>query len=236
VAKERAIADLAGVHEQADGETASLLREATAYHAEAAVRLETDIADAARIRAEALAEAEALKLAAAEDAAQRVAAAEQEVAALRERTQQEFSWRKQQLRREMELLSQRKQAVLGQLASLSALAQQTAQTFPELDDLDLGETEVRAAEHDEPSGEPSGETTQQRLPAQPAEGSAGNTAGGRQGADAADEDEDEELDDATVMIPMVEPEMDGDATILINTADLPAGTEHLQRPASDDAH
>jgi hypothetical protein len=233
------------VHEQADAETASLLREATAFHAEAASRLETDIADAARIRAEALAEAEAVRVAAAEDAAHRVAVAEQEVGALRERTQQEFSWRKQQLRREMELLTQRKQAVLGQLASLSALAQQTAQTFPELDDLDFGEMEDDRPER----GEPSSEITQERLPAQPAgplaEAHEAERPAGQPGTTTApvgvdveqdEDDEDEDLDDATVMIPMVEPEMDGDATILINTADLPAGTEHLRRPASEDPH
>ena len=38
--------------------------------------------------------------------------------------------------------------------------------------------------------------------------------------------------DDTVMIAMAEPELDGDATILIATADLPAGTEDLQHPAS----
>jgi hypothetical protein len=36
----------------------------------------------------------------------------------------------------MDLLGQRKQAVLSQLASLSAIAEQTASSFPDLDDLD----------------------------------------------------------------------------------------------------
>ena len=45
----------------------------------------------------------------------RVATASKQAAAITARTQQEFAWRKQQLRRETELLRQRKQAVLSQL-------------------------------------------------------------------------------------------------------------------------
>ena len=74
------------------------------------------------------------KLAAVEEAEARVATAKKQAQAINERTQQEFAWRKQQLKRETELLHQRKQAVLSQLASLSALAEQTASAFPDLDD------------------------------------------------------------------------------------------------------
>ena len=71
-------------------------------------------------------EAEQLKLTSIKEAEDRVEAAKKQAAAISERTQQEFAWRKEQLRRETDLLSQRKQAVLAQLASLSALAQETA--------------------------------------------------------------------------------------------------------------
>ena len=81
-----------------------------------------------------MAEAEQTKLAAVQEAEARIATAKQQASAINERTQQEFAWRKQQLRRETELLQQRKQAVLSQLASLSALAEQTASAFPDLDD------------------------------------------------------------------------------------------------------
>ena len=81
-----------------------------------------------------MAEAEQTKLAAVQEAEARVDTAKKQAAAISERTQQEFAWRKQQLRRETELLHQRKQAVLSQLASLSALAEQTASAFPDLDD------------------------------------------------------------------------------------------------------
>ena len=83
-----------------------------------------------RIRAEALAEAEQSKGAAAQEAEARIATAKKQAAAINERTQQEFAWRKQQLRRETELLHQRKQAVLSQLASLSALAEQNGERVP----------------------------------------------------------------------------------------------------------
>ena len=136
VEREAAIEHLRGVHEESVTKTAALLAEATDHHHQSTERLEHDIAEAARIRAEALAEAEAVKLRAAQEAEERIAAARKQAAAITDRTQQEFAWRKQQLRRETDLLGQRKAAVLNQLASLSALAEQTAHSFPDLEDLD----------------------------------------------------------------------------------------------------
>ena len=121
-------------HDEAQAKTAAMLAEATKHHEESAARLEADISEAARIRAEAIAEAEQTKLSALQESEARVATAKKQATAISERTQQEFAWRKQQLRRETELLHQRKQAVLSQLASLSALAEQTASAFPDLDD------------------------------------------------------------------------------------------------------
>lgn len=108
-----------------------MLSEATRYHEESAERLEANIADATRIREEAVKEAERLKLSSVKEAEDRLAIAQSEATAISERTHAEFAWRKEQLRRETELLGQRKQAVLAQLASLSALAQETATAFPE---------------------------------------------------------------------------------------------------------
>ena len=122
------------MHEDAQRSTAGLLAEATQHHTESAARLEADIAEAARIRTEALAESEKTKQAAVEEADARINTAKKQAQAISERTQQEFAWRKQQLKRETDLLHQRKQAVLSQLASLSALAEQTASAFPDLDD------------------------------------------------------------------------------------------------------
>lgn len=134
--REAAIDHLKSVHDESVAKTTALLSEATDHHHKATERLDHDIAEATRIRGEAMAEAEQVKLAAAKEAEERIVAARKQAAAITERTQQEFAWRKQQLRRETDLLGQRKAAVLNQLASLSALAEQTAHSFPDMEDLD----------------------------------------------------------------------------------------------------
>ena len=132
--REAAVGSLRRAHEEASAKTSAMLAEASKHHQESAARLEADITQAARIREEALAEAEQVKIAAAKESEERIATAKKQAAGISERTQQEFAWRKQQLRRETELLHERKRAVLGQLASLSALAEETAQSFPELEE------------------------------------------------------------------------------------------------------
>ena len=136
VEREAALTELRRAQEDASQQTSAMLTEATRYHEESAARLEADILEATRIREEALRDADQLKLSSIKEAEDRVESAKKQAAAISERTQQEFSWRKEQLRRETDLLSQRKQAVLAQLASLSALAQETATSFPEPYDLD----------------------------------------------------------------------------------------------------
>jgi F0F1-type ATP synthase membrane subunit b/b' len=196
--REEAVAQLKVTHDGAQQKTAVLLAEATKYHSESAERLEADLAEAARIRAEALAEAEQSKSAAAQEAEARIATAKKQAAAINERTQQEFAWRKQQLRRETDLLHQRKQAVLSQLASLSALAEQTASAFPDLDDPNDLEGEA-------------GDRTVMRPdmlpPAGPNEESSASSKTGpaRNGRKSG---EDDEL------------EIDGDATVLVAPSDL----------------
>lgn len=133
--RERALAELRAVHEKAVAQTSAMLAEATEHNATSTERLEADITEASRIRTEAIATAEQITLDAQAQAEERVQAARQQAATLVERTQQEFAWRKQQLKRDTDLLAQRKQAVLNQLSSLSALAQQTASSFPDLEDL-----------------------------------------------------------------------------------------------------
>jgi cell division septum initiation protein DivIVA len=240
--REQAMGLLKQVHEDAQAKTAAMLAEATKHSNESAERLETDIAEASRVRAEAVAEAEQTKVQAIEEAEARLATAKQQATAISERTQQEFTWRKQQLRRETELLHQRKQAVLSQLASLSALAEQTANAFPDLDEPseiegeEAGDQTVlrptgqapdrqhrtdqdRAVEDDptqvvarqspaatKPSAQP--------KPAPPRP--AGRTEGPKTGSAEP------------------EPEVDGDATVLVPPSEHPAGTERLsgkQRPS-----
>jgi len=199
VEREQAVNQLQAVHEEAQQKTAALLAEATKHHGESTERLEADIAEAARIRSEAIAEAEKTKLAAVEESEARINTAKKQASAISERTQQEFAWRKQQLKRETDLLHRRKQAVLSQLASLSALAEQTASAFPDLED------------PSEPDGE-SGDQTVLRPeglpPAVPddAESTATDESGAGSESDL---------------------EVDGDATVFVSASDLPAGTEHL---------
>jgi DivIVA protein len=229
VEREQAIAELCRMQTEAAERTAALLAEATQHNDASAQRLELDVNDAARIRAEALAEAEKTKLAAIKESEERIQAAKAQAAAITERTQSEFAWRKQELRRETDLLSQRKQAVLNQLASLSALAQQTAQSFPEIDDL----TDFDAEQGDRTVLRPA-----QASPALPAaddpheqtNGHAISDSGESKTSDATASDPTEIDDDHTTerslqpgSEPAEEPEMDGDATVVIPAGNVPAG-------------
>jgi cell division septum initiation protein DivIVA len=221
--REQAVGQLKKVHDEAQAKTAAMLAEATKHHDESAERLQADIAEAARVRAEAVAEAEQTKVRAIEEAEARLATAKQQATAISERTQQEFTWRKQQLRRETELLHQRKQAVLSQLASLSALAEQTANAFPDLDE-PLGiegaeqsgdQTVVRPAGpasgrrggQDAPADDATTETVSKQPPGGPVKSNPQSKGPGRGGEP--------------------EPEVDGDATVLVPPSQRPAGTDRL---------
>ena len=140
--REESVARTKGEHDELTAQTRAMLAEAVEHHTQSTGRLEADIAESARIRSEAVSEAEQVRANAIAEAENRIATARKQAAAITARTQQEFSWRKQQLRRETELLQQRKQAVLSQLTSLSDLAQQSASSFPDLD-----EGADRATEH-----------------------------------------------------------------------------------------
>ena len=98
-------------------------------------------------------------------------------------------------------MNPRKQAVLSQLASLSALAEQTASAFPDLDDPSDLEGEV-------------GDRTVMRPDMLPPAGlgedsSAGNRAGSGRNGGGKSGNEADEL------------EIDGDATVLVAPSDLP---------------
>ena len=245
--REAAIGHLRGVHEESVAKTAALLAEATEHHQQSTERLEHDIAEGARIRSEALAEAERVKLQAAQEAEERLVAARRQAAAITDRTQQEFAWRKQQLRRETDLLGQRKAAVLNQLASLSALAEQTAHSFPDFDDLDddldgeQGDRTVTMPPMTAPA------LPRQQGPSDAPAGEVGDTPpapAASDGADAADQEgvgeQDESATETRVFAAVQDQEadpdgaddddtmpIDGDATVMVAPSDLPAGTAHL---------
>jgi cell division septum initiation protein DivIVA len=133
--RENALAQLRQQHTESVQATGALLAEATSHHQQAGERMTADIEAAAGIRAEAEAEAEAIIVRATQQAETREAAAQKRADAIAERTHREFAWRKDQLRQETELLTQRKKAVLGQLAALSDLANQSVAEFPDLQPL-----------------------------------------------------------------------------------------------------
>ena len=217
VDREAAAGQLRSLHEEANQKTAAMLGEATKHHEESAKRLESDISEAARVRSEALAEAEQAKILAVKEAEDRIATAKRQAAAINERTQQEFAWRKQQLRRETELLHERKRAVLSQLASLSALAEETAHSFPDLEDPSDIENEG-----DQTVLRPAG-----LSPSLPTEGGAAGqpSPNGSGKADGSENGQDEEADDL---------EIDGDATVLVAASDQPAGAAHLAPASGED--
>lgn len=144
--RDRVLAELKAEADELRGRIEQTLAEATRMQRESAEHLAAEAAEAARVRAAAVAEADRIRLAATEEAEQVVARAQQQAATVEERSRQEFAWRRRQLRTEQDLLTRRKQAMLGQLASLSALAVETADSLPEVPDLALsdvaGETGV----------------------------------------------------------------------------------------------
>lgn len=133
--REAATAELKKMHQESVSATGKLLSEATEHHRQAGERLAADIAAAAAARTDAQAEAEKIRLDAQEEAERVLTAAKRQADRVIQRTNQEFEWRKEQLRRETENLLQRKQAVLNQLQSLSALASQSAADVPEMQPL-----------------------------------------------------------------------------------------------------
>ena len=232
VEREQAVAELRRIQAEATERTTALLAEATKHNQESADRLELDVNEAARIRADALAEAERTKLAAIKESEERVQAAKAQAAAITERTQSEFAWRKQELRRETDLLSARKQAVLNQLASLSALAQQTAQSFPEIDDL----TDFSAEEGDRTILRPA-----DAAPALPDDDDQRERTNGHavtakeqpEATDVTDEHPTERSDSGDTPEEESEPEVDGDATIVVPAGSVPSGTGHLKSDADE---
>jgi cell division septum initiation protein DivIVA len=236
--REQAMGQLKQIHDDANAKTAAMLAEATKHHDQSAERLEADITEAARVRAEAVAEAEQTKVQAIEEAEAKLSTAKQQASAISERTQQEFTWRKQQLRRETELLHQRKQAVLSQLASLSALAEQTANAFPDLDEPSEIESEELPGDQTviRPAGQAQGvrDRTDKDVPADdgPTQTTAPESSAAAPGRPNTQpkpgptrpggKGESSKAGSAGS-----DPEVDGDATVLVPPSQRPAGTDHI---------
>ncbi len=74
------------------------------------------------------------------------------------------------MRHEQDLLTRRKQAMLSQLTSLSALAVETAESLPEVPELDLDDHFTEPEQP--PASEPEGSAADQLSPSSPAYTSA----------------------------------------------------------------
>lgn len=162
-------AELKRVHEESVDATGKLLNEATQHHQQASEQLAKDVEAAAKARTDAQNEAERVRMGAKDEAERLVADARQQAERINQRTQEEFAWRREQLRRETDNLLQRKQAVLNQLQSLSALASQSASDVPDLQPLaDLSEDLDAFATDPTQHGELPDDTGTQPTPATPA--------------------------------------------------------------------
>ncbi len=130
--REELLTEMTAEHGAAAQRIASILEESRIETEAATKRLADEITEVAAMRRKAVAEGEEIKVTAVREAEVQIAAAHAQAALLRDRAEEQFGWRKEQLERETNRLTHRKQAIMAQLASLSALAEQSLIDFPDL--------------------------------------------------------------------------------------------------------
>jgi hypothetical protein len=130
--REHVMAELKEAQESANRAVQDMLGKATALQRSAGEHLTSETEHAAKLRNEALAEAERIKLEASGQAEKIIDRARQQAAIIDDRARQELALRRRQMRDEQELLTRRKHAMLNQLASVSALAVETAENLPDV--------------------------------------------------------------------------------------------------------
>ena len=133
--RERTYAELSRAQEEAAAHVEAMLAEATRQQTTTAAHLAAETEQAVALRTQAAADADQVRRAASSDAEEAIARASQQAATVDERARQEYAWRRRQMRQEQALLDQRRSAILGQLASLSALAAETAGNLPEVPEI-----------------------------------------------------------------------------------------------------
>jgi hypothetical protein len=126
------MAELKEAQESANQAIQAMLSKATELQQSAGEHLTSETEQAAKLRNEALAERERIKIEASGDAEKIIDRARHEAAIIDERARQELALRRRQMRDEQELLTRRKHAMLNQLASVSALAVETAENLPDV--------------------------------------------------------------------------------------------------------
>jgi hypothetical protein len=130
--REHVMAELKESQVSANQAIEAMLTEATDLQRAAGEHLTSETEQAAKLRNEALAEAERIRVDASGDADGIIDRARHQAAMIDDRARQELALRRRQMRDEQELLMRRKHAMLNQLASVSALAVETAENMPDL--------------------------------------------------------------------------------------------------------
>ena len=130
--REHVMAELKEAQESTNRAIQEMLGKATALQRSAGEHLTSETEHAAKLRNVALAEAERIKLEASGEAEKIIDRARRQAAIIDERARQELALRRRQMRDEQELLTRRKHAMLNQLASVSALAVETAENLPDV--------------------------------------------------------------------------------------------------------
>jgi hypothetical protein len=130
--REHVMAELKQAQESANQAIQEMLAKATELRRSAGEHLTSETEEAAKLRNEALAEAERIKVGASGDAEKIIDRARHQAAIIDDRARQELALRRRQMRDEQELLTRRKHAMLNQLASVSALAVETAENMPDV--------------------------------------------------------------------------------------------------------
>ncbi len=130
--REHVMAELKEAQESANRAIQDLLGKATALQRSAGEHLTSETEHAVKLRNEGLAEAERIKVEASGEAEKIIDRARHQAAIIDERARQELALRRRQMRDEQELLTRRKHAMLNQLASVSALAVETAENLPDV--------------------------------------------------------------------------------------------------------
>jgi hypothetical protein len=130
--REHVMAALKEAQESTNRAIQDMLGKATALQRSAGEHLTSEAEHAAKLRSEALAEVERIKVEASGQAEKIIDRARHQAAIIDERARQELALRRRQMRDEQELLTRRKHAMLNQLASVSALAVETAENLPDV--------------------------------------------------------------------------------------------------------
>lgn len=110
-----------------------LRAESTKHHEESAAQLAAEAQQAQQIRAQAVADAEHIRARAAREAETHLAGAHQHAAMMKDRLEEQYAWRKEQLERETNALLQRKASVVAQLGSLRELSAEALRDYPNED-------------------------------------------------------------------------------------------------------